>query len=129
MARAAPRSAGAPWCWRALRCGPRAPGRTARPPAGWRAVRWRRCSPNSGPGGSPPGRGAAGGLSLYPGPVLVLKVIFWASLGALVWTHALYPLFVALLARLRPRPARADDDYRPRVALVIAAYNEHDVIA
>ena len=69
------------------------------------------------------------GWSLYPGPVLVLKVIFWASLGALVWTHALYPLFVALLARLRPRPARADDGYRPRVALVIAAYNEHDVIA
>ena len=61
--------------------------------------------------------------------MLVLQVIFWASLAALVWTHALYPLFIAALARLRPRPAHADDSYRPRVALVIAAYNEHDVIA
>jgi cellulose synthase/poly-beta-1,6-N-acetylglucosamine synthase-like glycosyltransferase len=61
--------------------------------------------------------------------VLVLRVIFWASLAALVWTHALYPLFVAALARLRPRPPHADDSYRPRVALVIAAYNEDDVIA
>jgi cellulose synthase/poly-beta-1,6-N-acetylglucosamine synthase-like glycosyltransferase len=61
--------------------------------------------------------------------VLVLKVIFWASLGALVWTHVLYPVFVAALARLRPRPVRADESFRPRVALVIAAYNEHDVIA
>ena len=60
--------------------------------------------------------------------MLVLKVIFWASLAALVWTHALYPLFVAALARLRPRPARADESFRPRVALVIAAYNEDDVI-
>ena len=49
--------------------------------------------------------------------MLVLKVIFWASLAALVWTHALYPVFVAVLARLRPRPARSDDSYRPRVAL------------
>ena len=61
--------------------------------------------------------------------MLVLRVIFWASLAALIWTHALYPLFVAALARLRPRPAHADDSFRPRVALVIAAYNEDDVIA
>jgi cellulose synthase/poly-beta-1,6-N-acetylglucosamine synthase-like glycosyltransferase len=61
--------------------------------------------------------------------VIVLKVIFWASLAALLWTHVLYPFFIAGLARLRPRPARADEAFRPRVALVIAAYNEDDVIA
>ena len=61
--------------------------------------------------------------------MLVLKVIFWASLAALLWTHLLYPVFVAALARLRPRPARSDESFRPRVALVIAAYNEEDVIA
>ena len=60
--------------------------------------------------------------------MLVLQVIFWASLVALVWTHVLYPLFVAALARLRPRAVRADESFRPRVALVIAAYNEDDVI-
>jgi cellulose synthase/poly-beta-1,6-N-acetylglucosamine synthase-like glycosyltransferase len=61
--------------------------------------------------------------------VLALKVIFWASLAALVWTHAAYPLFVAALARVRPRPPRGEAGHRPRVALVIAAYNEDDVIA
>jgi cellulose synthase/poly-beta-1,6-N-acetylglucosamine synthase-like glycosyltransferase len=61
--------------------------------------------------------------------VIVLKVIFWASLAALAWTHVVYPLFIAVLARLRPRPAHPDAAFRPRVALVIAAYNEHDVIA
>src|SRR3984885_11611877 len=38
-------------------------------------------------------------------------------------------MFVAVLARLRPRPVAADEAFRPRVALVIAAYNEDDVIA
>jgi cellulose synthase/poly-beta-1,6-N-acetylglucosamine synthase-like glycosyltransferase len=61
--------------------------------------------------------------------VIVLKVIFWASLAALLWTHVLYPLAIAGLARLRPRPARADAGFRPRIALVVAAYNEDDVIA
>ena len=61
--------------------------------------------------------------------MVVLKVIFWVSLAALAWTHLLYPVFIALLARLRPRPADADEAFRPRVALVIAAYNEEDVIA
>ena len=61
--------------------------------------------------------------------MIVLKVIFWVSLLALAWTHLLYPIFIAALARLRPRPVRADDSFRPRVALVIAAYNEDDVIA
>ncbi len=61
--------------------------------------------------------------------MVVLKVIFWVSLAALAWTHLLYPVFIALLARLRPRPAHADEAFRPRVALVIAAYNEDDVIA
>ncbi|HEY3613970.1 MAG TPA: glycosyltransferase family 2 protein [Gaiellales bacterium] len=61
--------------------------------------------------------------------MIVLRVIFWASLLALAWTHVLYPFFIAGLARLRPRPAHADPGFRPRVALVIAAYNEDDVIA
>ena len=61
--------------------------------------------------------------------MLALKIVFWASLGALAWTHLLYPVFIALLARIRPRALTLDESYLPRVALVIAAYNEHDVIA
>jgi cellulose synthase/poly-beta-1,6-N-acetylglucosamine synthase-like glycosyltransferase len=59
--------------------------------------------------------------------VLVAVVLFWASLVLLAWTHLLYPPFIALLARLRPRPVDAGD-VLPRVALVIAAHNEQDVI-
>lgn len=61
--------------------------------------------------------------------MLALKIVFWASLAALAWTHLLYPVFIALLARIRPRPVSLDAAYLPRVALVIAAYNEDDVIA
>jgi cellulose synthase/poly-beta-1,6-N-acetylglucosamine synthase-like glycosyltransferase len=60
--------------------------------------------------------------------VLVVKILFWASLALLAWTHVLYPLFAALLARLRPRPVH-EGDALPRVALVIAAHNEEDVMA
>ena len=38
------------------------------------------------------------------GAVTILSVVFWASLGALVWTHAGYPAAAALLARFSGRP-------------------------
>jgi cellulose synthase/poly-beta-1,6-N-acetylglucosamine synthase-like glycosyltransferase len=53
--------------------------------------------------------------------------VFWVSLVLLVWTHLLYPPFIALLARVRPRPVDAAD-VLPNVALVIAAHNEEEVI-
>jgi cellulose synthase/poly-beta-1,6-N-acetylglucosamine synthase-like glycosyltransferase len=58
---------------------------------------------------------------------VIAKVLFWASLGALVWTQVGYPLFAALLARLRARPVRKGD-VLPRVSLVVAAHNEESVI-
>jgi glycosyltransferase involved in cell wall biosynthesis len=58
---------------------------------------------------------------------VIAEVLFWASLGALVWTQVGYPLFAALLARLRGRPVRKGD-VRPRVTVVIAAHNEETVI-
>ena len=60
--------------------------------------------------------------------MLVLKLLFWLSLASLLWTHLLYPLFIAVFARLRPRAIKIDATYLPRVALIIAAYNEDDVI-
>jgi cellulose synthase/poly-beta-1,6-N-acetylglucosamine synthase-like glycosyltransferase len=59
--------------------------------------------------------------------ILVLEIAFWASLAALAWTHLLYPLAIALLARVRPRPVAAAD-ILPTVSLIIPAYNEEDVI-
>jgi cellulose synthase/poly-beta-1,6-N-acetylglucosamine synthase-like glycosyltransferase len=56
-----------------------------------------------------------------------LEIVFWASLAALVWTHFGYPLAVAALARLRPRPPRRAA-ILPSVSLIVPAHNEEDVI-
>jgi cellulose synthase/poly-beta-1,6-N-acetylglucosamine synthase-like glycosyltransferase len=60
--------------------------------------------------------------------VIVVEVVFWCAAGALVWTHAAYPLAARVLARLRLRDVRADGEYIPRVTVVVAAYNEEPVI-
>jgi cellulose synthase/poly-beta-1,6-N-acetylglucosamine synthase-like glycosyltransferase len=56
-----------------------------------------------------------------------VKGVFWASLGALAWTHVGYPAAAALGARLRPRPVRKGD-VLPAVTVVVAAHNEEAVI-
>ena len=58
---------------------------------------------------------------------LALEIAFWVSLAALGWTHLGYPLAIAALARLRPRPARRGA-IQPAVTLVVPAHNEEDVI-
>jgi cellulose synthase/poly-beta-1,6-N-acetylglucosamine synthase-like glycosyltransferase len=60
--------------------------------------------------------------------VIVLLVLFWASLGALLWTHVAYPVFAVALARIVPRRTHKAD-IEPSVTVVIAAYNEESVIA
>jgi cellulose synthase/poly-beta-1,6-N-acetylglucosamine synthase-like glycosyltransferase len=60
--------------------------------------------------------------------MLVAEIVFWASLAALVWTHAAYPAFVTLLARVMRRPV-SSGDIEPSVAVIVAAYNEEPVIA
>jgi cellulose synthase/poly-beta-1,6-N-acetylglucosamine synthase-like glycosyltransferase len=60
--------------------------------------------------------------------VLVVRILFWASLVLLAWTHVLYPAFAALLARLVPRRVRAAD-VEPTVVVIVTAYNEESVIA
>jgi cellulose synthase/poly-beta-1,6-N-acetylglucosamine synthase-like glycosyltransferase len=59
--------------------------------------------------------------------MLVVKLLFWISLTALVWTHVGYALAAALGARMsRKRVSGADIE--PEVSVVIAAHNEEDVI-
>ena len=55
-------------------------------------------------------------------------VLFWSSLAALAWTHALYPLTVAVGARLHTRRVAVDDAYLPSVAVIVTAFNEEDAI-
>lgn len=64
----------------------------------------------------------------------MLRTVFWASALAIVYTHAGYPALLKLLAHRRPRAPRnpaavTEPDDLPRVSLVIAAYDEEDVIA
>jgi len=60
--------------------------------------------------------------------VIVVLVLFWASLAALAWTHVLYPLVAIGLSRVVPRPVH-EEDVEPTVVVIVAAYNEETVIA
>ncbi|HJU37630.1 MAG TPA: glycosyltransferase [Gaiellaceae bacterium] len=55
-------------------------------------------------------------------------VLFWGSLAALAWTHALYPATVALAGRVRVKRVALDDAYLPSVAVIVAAVNEENAI-
>jgi len=62
----------------------------------------------------------------------VLEALFWISAGLIVYTQAGYPLLLWLLAKLRRRPTLEHPrEMRelPRVSLIVAAYDEADVIA
>jgi cellulose synthase/poly-beta-1,6-N-acetylglucosamine synthase-like glycosyltransferase len=61
--------------------------------------------------------------------VIAAKVVFWGSLGALAWTHALYPAAAAAAARVRTRRVARDDAYLPSVAVIVAAHDEESSIA
>lgn len=60
-----------------------------------------------------------------------LEWVFWASCALIVYAHAGYPLALAALTAIRGRgdaPSPAGTD-APDVSLIIAAYDEQDVIA
>src|SRR5256714_9237196 len=63
----------------------------------------------------------------YFAAMIVLKALFWGSLGALAWTHAGYPAATAVAARLRPKRVRKDQ-ITPTVTMIVPAYNEEAVI-
>jgi cellulose synthase/poly-beta-1,6-N-acetylglucosamine synthase-like glycosyltransferase len=60
------------------------------------------------------------------------KKIFWTSVAGLVHTHVAYPLTLAAIERLRgPREPAAESGEGPeppRVSLIVAAFDEEDVI-
>lgn len=57
--------------------------------------------------------------------ITTLAVLFWISVGSIIYTYFGYPLLITLLARFRP-PLRFNEpkDNLPMVTLLIAAYNE-----
>ena len=58
----------------------------------------------------------------------ILKTLFWGSLGALAWTHAVYPVAAEVAARLRSRPVAKDHGAEPSVVVIVAAHDEEPVI-
>jgi len=54
---------------------------------------------------------------------VIVRLLFWTSAGALVWTHAGYPLAARALAKLRARPVRTDEDRLQSVSVIVAAHN------
>ena len=80
----------------------------------------------------------------------VIAVVFWLACGLIAYTHAGYPLALAALVRMRGKGADQHEGERgladapltsgavddgaesarlPRVSLIVAAYDEQDVIA
>jgi cellulose synthase/poly-beta-1,6-N-acetylglucosamine synthase-like glycosyltransferase len=64
--------------------------------------------------------------------VIVAELVFWLSAGLLVYTQLGYPLLLSALARLSPRRRGGQAELgtnAPTVSLVIAAYDEGEIIA
>jgi cellulose synthase/poly-beta-1,6-N-acetylglucosamine synthase-like glycosyltransferase len=63
--------------------------------------------------------------------VTATAIAFWLSAGLIVYTHLGYPIVLRLLLALRrhrARPRRAFEEL-PHVSLIVAAYDEEEVIA
>jgi cellulose synthase/poly-beta-1,6-N-acetylglucosamine synthase-like glycosyltransferase len=63
--------------------------------------------------------------------VTVLAIAFWVSIGLVVYAHLGYPLALRALVGLRRRPTLRPGTWEelPRVSLIVAAYDEEEVIA
>ena len=64
--------------------------------------------------------------NLSTGSILI-ALLFWLSLGGILYTYFGYPVLIFLLAKIIRKPG-VDRDYEPSVTLLIAAYNEEAVI-
>ena len=57
----------------------------------------------------------------------MVELFLWVCLCGLIWTYALYPVFIWILSLLRPH-LWEEKEFVGQVSLVIAAHNEEDVI-
>jgi cellulose synthase/poly-beta-1,6-N-acetylglucosamine synthase-like glycosyltransferase len=61
--------------------------------------------------------------------VIAVEIAFWLCVALIVYTHIGYPLVLAALVRLRPSRPERSSDALPAVSLIVAAYDEGEVIA
>lgn len=57
-----------------------------------------------------------------------VEVVFWVSVGLIVYTHLGYPLVLRLLLVRRRSPRERSAAELPTVSLIVAAYDEEEVI-
>lgn len=62
------------------------------------------------------------------------EIMFWGALGVIVYTYVGYPVLVRVLSRIKHGETThgtfaGDCSFEPEVTLIVAAYNEEDVIA
>jgi cellulose synthase/poly-beta-1,6-N-acetylglucosamine synthase-like glycosyltransferase len=57
-----------------------------------------------------------------------LEVCFWICAGIVAYAYLGYPLILACVARVRPRPPRRAQGFAPSVSVILAAHNEEAVI-
>jgi len=62
---------------------------------------------------------------LFP---LIAELLFWLSVGALIYTYLGYPLLLVVVSKLRPRLV-AKREFSPTVSVIITAYNEEQDLA
>ncbi|MFP9193678.1 glycosyltransferase family 2 protein [Natrialbaceae archaeon A-CW1-1] len=61
-------------------------------------------------------------------PITILRGIFFSSIFIVIYTHLLYPLGIGVLGSIRnEKPGQRET--LPPVSLIIAAYNEEEIIA
>jgi len=63
--------------------------------------------------------------------MIAVALLFWICAAAIVYTHLGYPLLLRVLVALRRRPTLSPRTWEepPRVSLIVAAFDEEDVIA
>jgi len=60
--------------------------------------------------------------------MIAVKIVFWSTLGLIVYAYVGYPVLTLLLSLVWHRAVRRDAAHEPSVTLLIAAYNEeHDI--
>lgn len=58
----------------------------------------------------------------------MIKLLFWLAFFLLFFIYIGYPIVIGLLASIMKNTIKSDDNYKPTVSILIAAYNEEDDI-
>jgi len=69
------------------------------------------------------------GPSFFTKGIYPLGILFWLFVALIIYTCAGHPSLLALFGLVQCKPVLADFGATPSLTMLIAAYNEEDVIA